>query len=89
MDVQAYQWPSDLVARCFVAVGSRGLFVFVEDVGELSRIEDLAAELAHNKLGVLLAGDDADLGMFARCRHKGKKLRVDKKFAFAQTACQS
>jgi hypothetical protein len=27
--------------------------------------------------------------MFARCRHKGKKLRVDKKFAFAQTACQS
>jgi hypothetical protein len=27
--------------------------------------------------------------MFARCRHKGEKLRVDKKFAFAQTACQS
>jgi hypothetical protein len=27
--------------------------------------------------------------MFARCRHKRKKLRVDKKFAFAQTTCQS
>jgi hypothetical protein len=27
--------------------------------------------------------------MFARCGHKGEKQRVGKKFAFAQTACQS
>jgi hypothetical protein len=80
---------SGFVSGYFVAVGSRGLFVFVQDVGELGRIEDLAAELAHNELGVLLAGDDANLGMFARCGHKGEKQRVGKKFAFAQTACQS
>jgi len=89
MDVQAYQWPSDLVARCFVAVGSRGLFVFVEDVGELSRIEDLAASWHTTNSASSSRATTRNLGMFARCRHKGKKLRVDKKFAFAQTACQS
>ncbi len=62
---------------------------FAEDVGELGRIEDLAAELADDELGVLLAGDDANLWMFARCRHKGEKVRVGKKFAFVQTGCQS
>ena len=57
---------SGFVAGCFVAVGSKALFVdFVEDVGELSSIEHLAAELAHNELSVLLASDDADLRMFA------------------------
>ncbi len=61
---------------------------FAEDVGELGRIEDLAAELTHNVLGVLLAGDDPDLRMFARCRHKGEKLWFGKKFAFAPLACQ-
>ncbi len=61
---------------------------FVEDVGELSGIEDLAAELADNELGVLLAGDDANLRMFARCWHAVEKLWVGKKFAFAPVACQ-
>ena len=51
----------------------RGIF-FAEDVGELGRVEDLAAHLALDKLDVLLAGDDADLWMFARCRHRGKML---------------
>ena len=70
-------------------VGRRVVFVdFVEDVGELSGIEDLATELADNELGVLLAGDEADLRMFARCWHTVKKLWVGKKFAFAPVACQ-
>jgi hypothetical protein len=65
---------SGLVSGCYVVVGSRNFLVFVEDVGELGRIEDLAAELAHNELSVFLAGDDANLRMFARCRHKGRSL---------------
>jgi hypothetical protein len=55
----------------FEGVGC-GVVLFAEDVGELGRVEDLAAELALDKLDVLLAGDDADLGMFARCRHMGR-----------------
>jgi hypothetical protein len=46
--------------------------VFVEDVDELGGVEDLAADLALDELDVLLAGDDANLGMFAQCRHRGK-----------------
>ncbi len=55
----------------FVALGFDCFRVFfVQDVGELGGVEDLAAELTLNKLDVLLAGDDADLGMFARCGHR-------------------
>jgi hypothetical protein len=47
-------------------VGRQPLFIdLIEDVGELRRVEDLAAQLAHNKFSVLLAGDNADLRMFA------------------------
>jgi hypothetical protein len=49
--------------------------VFIQDIGKLSRIEDFAANLTLDKLDVLLAGDDADLGMFARFRHKGRSLK--------------
>jgi hypothetical protein len=63
---------SGFVARRLAAVRGRALFVdFVKDVGELGRVKHLAAKLAHNELSVLLAGDDANLRMFARCRHKG------------------
>ena len=53
-----------------------GGVVFVEDVRELGGVEDLAAELALDELDVLLAGDDADLGMFARCRHRGEAVEL-------------
>jgi hypothetical protein len=62
--------PAHGIRSGFERIG-RGIF-FAEDVGELRRVEDLAAELALNELDVLLAGDDADLGMFARCRHRGE-----------------
>jgi hypothetical protein len=48
-----------------------GVF-FVQDVGELRRIEDFAAYLTFYELSVFLAGDDTDLGMFAGGRHIGK-----------------
>jgi hypothetical protein len=49
-----------------MTVGGRVFFIdFVEDIGELCRIEHFAAELALNKLSVLLAGEDANLRMFA------------------------
>ena len=38
---------------------------FIQNVGELSRIEDFATHLALNKLDIFLAGDDAYLWMFA------------------------
>jgi hypothetical protein len=44
--------------------------VFIEDVSELGGVKYLAADLALDELDVLLAGDDANLGMFARCRHR-------------------
>jgi hypothetical protein len=47
-------------------------FVFIQNIDEFSRIEHLATRLAFNKLDVLLASDDADLRMFARCRHMGE-----------------
>ena len=53
----------------FFASGFHGVF-FIEDVGELGGVEYLAADLALDELDVLLAGDDANLGMFARCRHR-------------------
>jgi len=54
-------------------LGSEGV-VFVEDVGELGGVEYLPAELALNELDVFLAGDDANLGMFARSRHRGERV---------------
>jgi hypothetical protein len=53
----------------------RNPIVLIQDVHKLSRIEDLAANLALNKLNVILASDDADLGMFARFGHKGRSLK--------------
>ena len=44
---------------------------FAQNVRELRRVEHLAACLAFHKLDVVLAGDDANLWMFARCRHRG------------------
>ena len=58
----------------FFAGGVGAALDFAEDVGELGGVEDLAAELALDKLDVFLAGDDADLGMFARCRHRGARM---------------
>jgi len=46
-----------------------GRVFFVQDVGELRGIEDLATELTLHELGVFLSGDDTDLGMFAGGRH--------------------
>jgi type II secretory pathway component PulK len=44
----------------------RLILVFVQNIFELRRVKYFAARLAFYKLDVLLAGDDADLGMFAR-----------------------
>jgi hypothetical protein len=63
---------SIILVRCLGAMRRR--IVFIQDVGELGRIEYLAAELALDKLDVLLAGDDANLGMFAQYGHKGGSL---------------
>ncbi|HKO19444.1 MAG TPA: hypothetical protein VJU82_11215 [Acidobacteriaceae bacterium] len=49
-----------------------GRVFFVQDVGELRRIEDLAADLTLHEFGVFLSGDDTDLGMFAGGRHIAK-----------------
>ena len=47
------------------------VFLLAQNVRELGRVEHLAAHLALDKFNVLLTGDDADLGMFARCGHMG------------------
>jgi hypothetical protein len=52
-----------LAALGFLAVPGR--VFLVQNVHEFSRIEDLSAHLALHKLDVLLAGDDANLRMFA------------------------
>jgi hypothetical protein len=58
---------SGFVTRGFESFG----IFFGEDVGELGGVEDLAAKLTLDELDVLLAGDDSNLGMFARSRHRG------------------
>jgi len=61
---------------------------FVENVVEFRGIEHLSAELTLDKLYVFLAGNDANLGMFAGGRHMGKDCCWSK-FAFDRWACQS
>lgn len=41
----------------------------IQYVGELGGVEDFAAELTFDELGVFLAGNDADLGVFAEGGH--------------------
>jgi hypothetical protein len=68
-----------IVALSLFAEGPAGVggwFVLVEDVRELGGVEDLAADLTLYKLDVLLAGDDANLGMFARSRHRWKTVEL-------------
>lgn len=50
--------------RLFVVGGVADAF-FLEHVVELGGVEDLAADLAFDELGFLIAGDDADLWMLA------------------------
>jgi len=44
--------------------------VFDFHVVELFRVENLATLQALDKLGVVVPGDDPDLGMLAGCRHR-------------------
>jgi hypothetical protein len=54
---------SGLIAPGFLAIPN--WIFFIQDIHELRRIEHLATHLALHKLDVLLAGDDANLRMFA------------------------
>jgi len=65
-----------------------GAVIFVKDIVEFGGIKHLSAELTLNKLYVFLAGDDANLGMFAGGRHMEQDCCWSK-FAFDRWACQS
>src|ERR1700733_1782155 len=58
------------------------------DVAVLGRIEALSALLPLDELGVILAGDDFDNGMFADGGHLGSENVNGMDFARLQTPCQ-